>query len=99
MDIPLFKDLTRLTPIAVKTIHGDVQMIFSSARRGSDRKKWCISIDGYCREEVSLMTQCYVFFKGAEIGGNFSKVVKQSEKLWAVTFETIISIPEFWGES
>ena len=45
------------------------------------------------------MTQCYVFFKGAEIGGNFSKVVKQSEKLWAVTFETIISIPEFWGES
>jgi len=48
-------------------------------------------------KDIPLATQCYVFYKGAEIGSNFISI-KQRNKGWQATLQTIISIPEFWGE-
>jgi len=44
------------------------------------------------------MEQCLVYFKGKELDGYFSMVAEDDGR-WSVTFETIIPIAEYWGES
>src|ERR1035438_3311700 len=86
-DIPVAKDLGSKTLIDIKTETGIVPLYVFQFRRGDGTRKWCLSIDGIVKSEVAMMKQCYVFYKGAEIGGNFSKV-KETNGIWSVTFET-----------
>jgi hypothetical protein len=97
-DIPLAKDLNKDALIDIQTETGKVQLIPFRVIRDAGKQKWCVSIEGICRSEVNPMTQCYVHFKEAEIGGNFSKMTGSKNGWWDARFETIISIPEFWGE-
>lgn len=100
MDIPLFKTFNSKTPIDIQTQNGVVQLFPLHSKRGTGKQKWCLSIEGLVKEKVTIMEQCYVFFQGNELGGNFSKVKESSKpnNLWIVTFETIIPAPEFWGD-
>lgn len=98
MDIPPFKTFNGKTPIDIQTPDDIVQLFPLRPKRGTGTQKWCLSIEGIVRKKVEVMKQCYVFFQGNELGGNFSKV-KEADGIWLVTFETIIPVPEFWGEA
>ena len=96
-DIPLFKDLNEKSTIEIQTQNGIVQMIPFRVIRGEGRNKWVVDIQGFCLSEPPIATQCHLFFKGREIGCGF-KSVKKIERGWQATMDTIISIPEWWGE-
>jgi hypothetical protein len=98
MDIPKVKDFDLKTPIDIETPHGIVQLFPTRATRGAGTKKWCLAIEGVCRKKVESSEQCSVTFKGGSALGNFSKV-QERNRLWLVTFETIIPAPEYWEES
>ena len=99
-DIPLAKDLLNSkTPIDIQTAIGIIQLTPFQIRRGEGKRKWEVWIEGFCRSEPPQVGPCCAFFKGREIGGNFSKVQKANNNVWHVTFYTIIGIPEYWGES
>jgi hypothetical protein len=76
-DIPLFKDLNYKNPIDVQTEKGVIQVTPFHVRRGEGKMKWVIEIDGLCRSEPPIATQCYVIFKGHELGASFHKVSQQ----------------------
>ena len=97
MDIPLFKELGNKTPIEIQTPNGNVQLIPFRLKRGTGNKKWCLSIDGITRQSIDSMAQCFIYFRGAELGGHFAKA-HESNGVWRVTFETIIPMPEFWEQ-
>jgi hypothetical protein len=97
-EIPPAKDIDSKSPIEIQTGTGIIRMFPLRVRRGDGRKRWCASIEGVCHTQVELMKQCFVLFKGREIGGNFSSVAV-ADYLWHVTYEMIIAVPEFWGEA
>jgi hypothetical protein len=90
-------DLNKRDLIEIKTETGKVQMVVIRVIRQTGKNKWSVSIEGSCRGTVTLGTQCYVFFKGAEIGAHFTKI-REDRGICLATLDTIISIPEFWGE-
>jgi hypothetical protein len=97
-DIPLAADIKEGTEIEVQTEHGIIPLNVWRVVRGTGKRKWCISIQGFTRIDPPIRTQCYVFFKGNEVGSQFTQAEKHN-LTWDATLETIISIPEFWGES
>ncbi len=97
MDIPLFKDFDSKTGIEIKTPEGWITLFPNHGERGLGHGKWKLKIIGSVKGDVEPMKQCYVLFRGAELGGQFTKIDKR-EHISIVTFETIIPNPEFWGE-
>jgi hypothetical protein len=98
MEIPLVKDFNSKIPIDIETNHGVVQLFPLHYKRGSGEEKWSLSIKGIVHTEVEAMEPCLVYFKGKELDGYFSMVAENNGH-WSVTFETIIPIAEYWGES
>jgi hypothetical protein len=97
-DIPPLKDLKNGTIIEVQTKQGIMPLSVWQVDRVTGHEKCCISIRGFMRMEPPLRTQCYVSFMGTEIGSQFTRASKHKQ-IWEVTLETIVSKPEFWGES
>jgi hypothetical protein len=97
-DIPLPKDLNRDTPVEIETPDGIVEFFPHSVTRGTGFDKFCVTIHGICTTKIKPMTQCFVYFKGTGYGGNFTKV-SELKHGYDVCFETIIPVPEYWGES
>ena len=98
MDFPLVKDFNSKIPIDIKTKNRVVQFFPLHYHRGSGDQNWCLSIKGIVHAKVEEMEQCRVYFKGKELDGYFSMVAENNGR-WSVTFETIIPIAEYWGES
>jgi hypothetical protein len=97
-DIAPANDLDRIPLIDIQTIKGKIQFIPMLVTRGSGTKKWCVTILGFCAQEVPPMTECRVFFKGQEIGGRFSEMQSTGDGLWRARFEAVIPVPEFWQD-
>ena len=98
VDIPAVKDFNDKTLIDVETKDGIVQLLPLYSRRGHGDQKWRLSIEGVVRTRTEVMEPGCVCFKGEQLGGHFSRSVG-SKGLWAVTFEVIIPVPEYWGET
>jgi hypothetical protein len=98
MDFPFIKDFNSKIPIDIETNNGVVQLFPLHFHRGSGDQKWCLSIKGIVHTKVEEMEQCRVYFKGKGLDGYFSMVAENNGR-WSVTFETIIPIAEYWGES
>jgi hypothetical protein len=99
-DIPPAKDLKSKPFIDIHTPKGKVQFIPMEVTRGAGKKKkWSVTLQGICPTEIPPLTPCRVFYKGVEIGGTFTTMENTNDGLWRGRFETVISIPEYWGET
>src|SRR5690348_8285314 len=96
-DIPFFKDFKSNKPIEIQTASGIVQLFPHDAFHGTGDETFCVTIHGICISKVEPISQCFVYYKGTECGGHFS-MVNGLKGVWEVIFETIIPIPEYWGE-
>jgi len=98
IDIPLAKDIDPKIPIEIQTETGIFRLFPLHVTRGIGKEKWNMSIKGVCHSEAETKKQCHVLFKGSKIEGIFSKVAAV-DYLWHVTYDTVISNPEFWSEA
>ena len=98
MDLPAIKDLNSQVPIDIETPNGVVRLFPNRAQRGSGKQKWYLAIKGIVQTQVGVLGRCHVYFKGSKLDGHFTKAF-EINGLWSVTFETIIPMPEYWGET
>lgn len=97
MDIPKFKTIAKGTPIKIKGPRGIFNLFTFKTRRGNGQQKYHLEIQGMIPEEMQFSDQCYVFYDGAELGGDFSECRRTSDgNSWYGTFQTIIPTPSFW---
>jgi len=97
MDLPSFKDLNNQVPVDIETPDGVIQLLPDRVQRGSGNQKWYLAIKGIVQARVGVLGQCHVRFKGRQLDGHFTKAFEVNGR-WAVTFETVIPLPEYWGE-
>ena len=98
MGIPPFKELNRQTIIEINTPKGEIKLRPHHFSRGDGYKNTNLLIKGVIESKIEFNDQCFVTFQGKQIQGNFSEC-RESNGLFLATFETIISAPEFWGDT
>ena len=97
-DIPLSKDIDPKVPIEIQTETGIFRLFPLHVTRGSGKRKGNLTIRGVCHSPAELLTRCHALFKGHKIEGSFSRV-EAADYVWHVTYDMVVAIPEFWGET
>ncbi len=97
-DIPRANALNSKNPIQIETPSGIIRFYPEKYIRGTGNKKYYLTLRGIASAEVKQREQCYVYYKGNQLGGEFTLVAKTAtdQPLWHATFETIIPTAEFW---
>jgi len=98
MPIPNYNQIAPKGDFTVKREDGSTLNIRVFDKiRGTGKRKWCLTVNGFCTEPTTTQEQFSVEFDGGERYGTFSKCEPSGKPgVFRVTFETIISHEPFW---